>query len=82
LINRIAPPDQLDAEVAAMARILIAKPPRVLAAGKKFFYEQQEKTIVEAYALASELITKNMLGEDAQEGVTAFVEKREPRWDP
>ncbi len=82
LINRIAPPGELDAHVAALARVLIAKPRRVLAAGKKFFYEQQEKSIVEAYALASELITQNMLGEDAQEGVTAFVEKREPRWDP
>jgi len=81
LINRVAPPDKLDAEVAALARVLIAKPRRVLAAGKKFFYEQQEKNIVEAYALASELITQNMLGEDAQEGVAAFVEKREPRWD-
>ncbi len=81
LVNRIASPDKLDAEVAALARVLIAKPRRVLAAGKKFFYEQQEKSIVEAYALASEIITQNMLGEDAQEGVTAFVEKREPRWD-
>ena len=82
LVNRIAPREELDAHVAALARVLIAKPRRVLAAGKKFFYEQQEKGIVEAYALASELITQNMLGEDAQEGVTAFVEKRGPRWDP
>ena len=81
LVNRIAPAESLDAEVAALARVLIAKPRRVLAAGKKFFYEQLEQTVVDAYARASEVITQNMLGEDAQEGVAAFAEKRKPRWD-
>lgn len=81
LVNRIASPDQLDAEVAALARVLMAKPRRVLAAGKRFFYEQLEQNLVEAYANASEVITRNMLDEDAQEGVAAFVDKRKPRWD-
>jgi enoyl-CoA hydratase/carnithine racemase len=81
LVNRVVPPDKLDAEVATLARVLMAKPHRVLAAGKKFFYEQLEENIVEAYAHASEVITRNMLGEEAQEGVGAFVEKRKPRWD-
>jgi enoyl-CoA hydratase/carnithine racemase len=80
LINRVAAPEDLDAEVAALARVLMAKPRRVLAAGKKFFYQQLEEGIVEAYARASELITNNMLGDEAQEGVGAFVEKRKPRW--
>jgi enoyl-CoA hydratase/carnithine racemase len=80
LVNRVAPPEALDAEVAALARVLLAKPRRVLAAGKKFFYRQLEENVVDAYARASELITRNMLGEDAQEGVGAFVEKRKPRW--
>ncbi len=81
LVNRVVPPDKLDAEVATLARVLMAKPHRVLAAGKKFFYEQLEENIVEAYAHASEVITRNMLGEEAQEGVGAFVEKRKPRWE-
>jgi enoyl-CoA hydratase/carnithine racemase len=52
-----------------------------MAAGKQFFYRQLEQTLAEAYAHASEVITRNMLGPDAQEGVSAFVGKRKPRWD-
>lgn len=81
LINRIAPAERLDADVAALARVLIDKPRRVIAAGKAFFYRQLEQNIDQAYAHASEVITRNMLGDDAQEGIGAFVEKRKPRWD-
>ena len=55
-------------------------PPAVLAAGKKFFYRQIEMELAPAYQLASTVITDNMLGADALEGVTAFVEKRKPHW--
>lgn len=81
LVNRVADPEALDAEVAALAQALIAKPRRVVAAGKQFFYRQLEENIVDAYADASQVITRNMLGDDAQEGVAAFVEKRKPHWD-
>jgi enoyl-CoA hydratase/carnithine racemase len=59
----------------------MSKPRRVLAAGKKFFYQQLEQNLVDAYASASELITRNMLAPEGQEGVGAFVDKRKPRWD-
>jgi enoyl-CoA hydratase/carnithine racemase len=81
LINRVAPPDRLDLETVALAELMMDKPHAVIAAGKKFFYQQLERTLDDAYALASDVITRNMLGEDAQEGVGAFVEKRKPRWD-
>jgi enoyl-CoA hydratase/carnithine racemase len=81
LVNRVAPVDHLDAETSALAQSMIDKPGAVLAAGKKFFYEQLERTLEDAYALATEAITRNMLGDDAQEGVAAFVEKRKPRWN-
>lgn len=81
LVNRVVPPESLDTEVAALANLLMAKPRGVLAAGKKFFYQQLEEDLETAYAHASRVITHNMLGEDAQEGVGAFVEKRKPRWD-
>ena len=81
LVNRVAAPEALDDEAAALARVLMAKPRRVLAAGKKFFYEQLEQNLTEAYASASELITRNMLAAEGQEGVGAFVDKRKPRWD-
>jgi enoyl-CoA hydratase/carnithine racemase len=80
LVNRVVPADRLDEEVASLSRVLIEKPRAVVGAGKRFFYDQLERRVEDAYAMASEVITRNMLGPDAQEGVGAFVEKRAPRW--
>jgi len=80
LVNRVVPPEELDAAVQALATTLLAKPPAVLAAGKKFFYRQAEMDMAAAYKLASKVITDNMLGDDALEGVNAFAEKRQPQW--
>ncbi len=80
LINRVTPPAQLDAEVAALARQMMDKPRAVIAAGKRFFYDQLERRLEDAYEVASREITRSMLAEEAQEGVGAFVEKRPPRW--
>ena len=80
LINRIAAPGELDHAVGELADLLLAKPSAVLAAGKQFFYRQIEMDMAPAYKLASEVITNNMLGQDALEGVNAFVEKRAPNW--
>jgi enoyl-CoA hydratase/carnithine racemase len=82
LVNRVVPGKDLDREVAALAVELKAKPRSVLAAGKQFFYRQLEQALEGAYDDANRVITRNMLGKDAQEGVAAFVEKRKPRWDP
>ena len=81
LVNRIAPRDALDAAAQGLVASLIDKPAHVMAMGKRFFYAQLDERIDTAYGLATETITQNMLGEDAQEGVGAFVEKRKPHWD-
>jgi enoyl-CoA hydratase/carnithine racemase len=80
LVNRVVPPDKLDAEIAALAKLIIEKPGAVCAAGKRLFYEQIESRLANAYRIASTAITENMLGEDANEGVSAFIEKRIPSW--
>ena len=80
LVNRVAPPDELDNAVRELVDLLLAKPSAVLATGKKFFYRQIEMDMEPAYQLASQVITDNMLGADALEGVSAFVEKRPPKW--
>ncbi len=59
---------------------MMDKPATVLAAGKRFFYAQLERPIEDAYREATTEITRNMLADEAQEGVGAFVEKRKPRW--
>ena len=80
LVNRVVAFAQLDSAVRELADVLLSKPAAVLAAGKKFFYRQLEMGLEPAYKLASQVITNNMLGHDALEGVGAFVEKRKPRW--
>lgn len=81
LVNRVVPLDALDAAVASLAASMMDKPAAVVALGKRFFYDQLERPIDEAYARATDVITGNMLGPEAQEGVGAFVAKRKPRWD-
>jgi len=81
LVNRVVPLEELDAAVATLAATIVEKPPAVIAAGKRLFYDQLERRIEEAYGLATKVITENMLGPDAQEGVSAFVQKRKPHWD-
>jgi enoyl-CoA hydratase/carnithine racemase len=81
LVNTVVAPDQLDAEVARLASLIVAKPRAVVAAGKALFYEQLEAKLSAAYAAASRAITRNMLGDDAAEGVGAFIEKRKPNWN-
>jgi enoyl-CoA hydratase/carnithine racemase len=80
LVNRVVPAENLDPEVAALAGQMIDKSRSVIAAGKRFFYDQLERKIENAYAIASAEITRNMLVPDGQEGVGAFVAKRKPRW--
>ena len=80
LVNRVVPRAELDDAVRALADSLIAKPPGVLASGKRFFYRQIELPIAAAYQDAAAVITSHMLGDDALEGVSAFIDKRKPQW--
>jgi enoyl-CoA hydratase/carnithine racemase len=81
LVNSVVPADQLDAEIARLVNRIVEKPRAVVAAGKAFFYRQLEAPLAQAYRLAAASITANMLGDDAAEGVGAFIEKRKPNWD-
>ncbi len=80
LVNRVVPPEQLDAEVEALARKIAAHSPAVVAMGKRYFYEQLEKRMADAYTVASEGMACNMMLEDAGEGIDAFIGKRPPDW--
>jgi enoyl-CoA hydratase/carnithine racemase len=80
LVNRVAPAAQLEAVTAELVGQLKEKPRAVVAAGKRLFYRQLEATLEDAYLQASECITDNLLSDEGQEGVRAFVEKRKPTW--
>ena len=79
LINRVAEPEQLDAEVEKLVASIIAKPRVAVAMGKELFYRQAELGITAAYEAAGETMACNMMDEAALEGVRAFIEKHSPR---
>src|SRR5579859_876874 len=80
LVNRVVAEAELDTAVTALARQVAAKSPLTLAIGKEAFYRQAEMDLEAAYAYASEVMTRNMLARDAEEGIDAFLDKRPPVW--
>lgn len=81
LVSHVAAPGALAAETAALAALIASKSPLTLEIGKRAFYEQAEMETAKAYAFASEVMTRNMLARDAEEGIDAFLEKRDPVWE-
>jgi enoyl-CoA hydratase/carnithine racemase len=80
LVNRVAEPEQLEAELEKLVAAIISKPRVAIAVGKEFFYRQAELGIAAAYDAASQIMACNMMDESALEGVQAFIEKRPPHW--
>ena len=80
LVNRVVPAAELRAATDALARQIAGKSAFSVAIGKEAFYRQAELDLAEAYRYAAEVMTRNMLAEDAREGIDAFLEKRPPVW--
>jgi enoyl-CoA hydratase/carnithine racemase len=80
LVNRVVPAAELDAETARLAAKIVAHSGAVVAMGKRFFYDQVEKGLADAYSLAAEGMACNMMLDDASEGIDAFIQKRKPDW--
>lgn len=80
LVNRVVAPDELDAEVALLAKSICEKSAVAIRVGKQLFYQQLETGIGAAYQMASETMACNMMCEDAAEGIDAFMAKRKPEW--
>jgi enoyl-CoA hydratase/carnithine racemase len=80
LVNRVVAPEILEAETMALAARIAAKPRATIRTGKEAFYRQLEMPLDEAYDYASRVMTENMLHAEANEGICAFVEKRDPKW--
>ncbi|MGQ0664194.1 MAG: enoyl-CoA hydratase [Pseudomonadota bacterium] len=78
LVNEVVEDSALDQAVAALAAKLVAKSPLTLAIGKQAFYRQMDLGLEAAYAYASEVMTRNMMARDAENGIDAFIAKRPP----
>ena len=81
LINRVVAPGEERNSALALAQKIAAKSSYVLKIGKQAFYRQAELGLAEAYGYASEVMTKNLLARDAEEGICAFIDKRDPSWE-
>lgn len=81
LVNRVVPAEQLDAEIGKLAASIATKSPAAVAMGKQLFYKQVEMGLDAAYQLAAEVMACNMMAEDAQCGIDAFIAKQPmPEW--
>jgi enoyl-CoA hydratase/carnithine racemase len=80
LINRVVPPGEERTSAIALAKKIAAKSSYVLKIGKQAYYRQAELGLADAYHYASEVMTENMMARDAEEGICAFIEKRDPTW--
>jgi enoyl-CoA hydratase/carnithine racemase len=80
LVNRVVPPDQALDEARRLAEKIASKSALTVKIGKEAFYRQREMTLADAYRYASEVMVENMLARDAEEGIGAFLEKRQPAW--
>jgi enoyl-CoA hydratase/carnithine racemase len=80
LVNRVVPAEQLDAAVQELTDAILASSPAVISQGKKAFYDHLMLDETAAYEKAMSLMIEAAPQHDAQEGMSAFLEKRPPRW--
>lgn len=80
LINRIIPRDYLEQVVQKYAEAIASKSAHTLKIGKEAFYRQIEMPLDKAYDYAAGVMVENMMARDAEEGISAFLEKRKPEW--
>ena len=80
LLNRVVPPEELKNETRKLACRIAEASDMTVAIGKQAFYTQIDLDQLKAYAYAKEIMTMNLMAADAQEGISAFLEKRPPCW--
>jgi len=80
LVNEVVPAGEEHAAALKLAAKIAGKPTLTVKIGKEAFYRQAEMLLAEAYDYASQVMVENMLARDAEEGISAFIEKRDAKW--
>ena len=80
LINRVVPHDELEPAVRELVEAIARSSAYTVATGKHAFYSQVERTEDEAYEHCKCVMAENAVAHDAQEGMSAFLQKRKPDW--
>ncbi len=80
LINDCFSKKELNYEIYKIAKKIASKSNLTIKIGKQTFYKQLEMPLKKAYAYTSKMMTLNMMAMDAKEGISAFLEKRKPKW--
>jgi enoyl-CoA hydratase/carnithine racemase len=80
LINRVVADGSERDAALELAQTIARKSAHTVKLGKTAFYRQAEMNLADAYRYAAEVMTDNMMARDAEEGIGAFIEKRDPTW--
>ncbi len=80
LVNDVVPAEELEAAVTKLADAIGRSSSYTVATGKRAFYEQVDRTEHEAYEHCKVVMAENAVADDAQEGMSAFLQKRTPIW--
>lgn len=81
LVNSVVPAGTERAAAIELAKQIALKSAYTLKVGKEAFYRQAEMNLADAYTYAAQVMAENMMARDAQEGIGAFIEKRDPKWE-
>jgi enoyl-CoA hydratase/carnithine racemase len=81
LVNRVVPVGKASEHALELARQIASKSMLTVKLGKEAFYRQRELNLADAYKLTIDVMVENMMAHDAEEGIGAFVEKRDPNWE-
>ena len=81
LVNRVVTAGKASEHALELARQIASKSMLTVKLGKEAFYRQRELNLADAYKLTIDVMVDNMLARDAEEGLNAFIEKRDPTWE-
>jgi enoyl-CoA hydratase/carnithine racemase len=81
LVNRVVPAGKASEHALELARQIASKSMLTVKLGKEAFYRQRELSLADAYKLTVDVMVENMMARDAEEGIGAFIEKRDPTWE-